>query len=69
MPVAKISESSMTKLIKKALELGVSVKDYLDALISDIDVLEDEDEDETTVEEGSEEDTDEDDDEEEDEEA
>jgi len=35
MPVAKISESSMAWLIKKATKLGVSVKDYLDSLVAE----------------------------------
>lgn len=46
MPVAKISEASMTKLIKKALSLGCTVKDLLDSLITDIDLDEEEAEEE-----------------------
>jgi len=42
MPVAKISESSMTKLIRKAEALGCTVKDYLDSLITSVDLDEEE---------------------------
>lgn len=50
MPVAKISEASMTKLIKKAQALGCTVKDLLDSLITSID-LDEEEVDEATDEE------------------